>query len=184
MRTFLALELPDPVKEHLSTVIDLLKQRIAGVRWIKPDALHLTLKFFGEISESKIKEILSVLKGVNEIHRVKPVHLKSIDAFPSMMRPKVLIVTIQEEVDNISSIFHDIENRLVSIGIEKEGRKFIPHITLGRMKDSTPILKQRLVPLNETKFYMENLVLYRSTLTRKGAIHDPLSEIRFRKDGK
>ncbi|HEX2965548.1 MAG TPA: RNA 2',3'-cyclic phosphodiesterase [Syntrophorhabdaceae bacterium] len=185
MRTFLALELPQGVKTHLTATIDSLTRRISGVRWVKPNALHITLKFFGEIDETKMKEIQLVLDGINDYYTAMPVRLKELDAFPNRKRPKVLVATLYEEVDNIKTIFHDIENRLEAAGIEKEKREFIPHITLGRLREPAPVLKQHMAPLDETIFYIDNLVLYRSTLTREGAVHDPLSEIRFvKKDEK
>jgi 2'-5' RNA ligase len=181
MRTFLALELPDSVKTHLSATIDVLSRRISGVRWVKPNALHITLKFFGEVEESKAEEILLALNGIGDCYTPMPVKLKEIDAFPNRRRPKVLVASIYEEVDNIKTIFHDIENRLEPVGIEKEKRDFVPHITLGRVREALPVLKQHMAPLDETLFYIDNLVLYSSTLTREGAIHDPRGEIRFTK---
>ncbi len=181
MRTFLALQLPDSAKTYLSETIDSLSGHISGIRWVKPDALHITLKFFGEIEEAKAEEILLALNGIGDYYGAVPVRLKELDAFPNRKHPRVLVAAIHEEVDNIKTIFHDIENRLESVGIEKEKRGFIPHITLGRLKEALPILKQHIVPLDETLFYIDSLVLYSSTLTREGAIHEPRSQIRFMK---
>ena len=58
------------------------------------------------------------------------------------MRPRVIVVTFQEGVDNVKAIFHDIESRLLAAGIEKEKRGFTPHITLGRVKDAAPLLEK------------------------------------------
>ena len=182
MRTFLALDLPNPVRQHLATVIDTLAQRIPGVRWVKPNGLHVTLKFIGEIDEVKLKGIQSALEGINNYRTAMPAQLRALDAFPSLIRPRIIVATMNEEVDNIKTMFHDIEHRLETVGIEKEQRGFVPHITLGRVKNPAPILKQHIVPLYGRRFYLETLILYRSTLTREGALYDPLSEIRFRKD--
>ena len=181
MRTFLALELPDSVKTRLSATIDLLSRRTSGIRWVKPDSLHITLKFFGEVDESKTREILLALNGIGDCYTAMPVKLKEFDAFPDRRHPRVLVASVHEEVDNIKTIFHDIENRLESAGIEKEKRDFVPHITLGRVREALPVLKQHTEPLDQTLFYIDNLVLYSSTLTREGAIHEPRWEIRFKK---
>jgi 2'-5' RNA ligase len=64
MRAFLALELPYDIREYLSAVAKTLSQRFSGVKWVKAEGLHVTLKFFGEISEKKVEEIDVALKGI------------------------------------------------------------------------------------------------------------------------
>lgn len=82
----------------------------------------------------------------------------------------------------MKTIFHDIESRLLTVGIEREKRGFIPHITFGRAKDSGPLLKKNLLPLEEKRFILDNLVLYQSTLTREGALYTPLKEIKLERN--
>ena len=119
MRVFLALELPGTIKEYLLTVTKTMSQRVSGVKWVKAEGLHVTLKFFGEIEEKKVQEIGEALQGINKQHMAIPVQLKEINAFPDLMRPRVIVVTFQEGVDNVKAIFHDIESRLLAVGIQK-----------------------------------------------------------------
>ena len=99
------------------------------------------------------------------------------------MRPRVIVVTFQEGVDNVKAIFHDIESRLLAVGhSRREKRGFTPHITLGRVKDAVPLLKKNILPLEEKRFVLDNLVLYQSTLTREGAIYTPLKEIKLERN--
>jgi 2'-5' RNA ligase len=182
LRVFLALELPGDIREYLSAVAQTLSQRISGVKWVKTEGLHVTLKFFGEISEKKTEEINGTLKGIDAQYRAIPVHLKEINAFPDLLRPRVIVVTFQEGVDIVKAIFHDIENRLLAAGIQKEGRKFIPHITLGRVKNTLPLLKKNITPLEEKRFFLDNLVLYQSILTREGAFYTPLEKIKLERN--
>jgi hypothetical protein len=125
------------------------------------------------------------------------------------MRPRVIVVTFQEGVDNVKAIFHDIESRLLAAGIyssehgEREGkaprallvegatrapgiergkRNFTPHVTIGRVKDAAPLLKRNIPPLEEKRFLLDNLVLYQSTLTREGALYAPLKEIKLERN--
>ena len=90
----------------------------------------------------KVQEIGEALQGIDKQHVAMPAQLKEISAFPDVMRPRVIVVTFQEGVDNVKAIFHDIESCLLAEGIQKEGRGFIPHITLGRVKDAVPLLKK------------------------------------------
>jgi 2'-5' RNA ligase len=182
MRVFLALELPAVIKEYLTTARKLMSQRVSGVKWVKTEGLHVTLKFFGEIEENKVQEIGEALQGINKQHTVIPVQLREINAFPDLMRPRVIVVTFQEGVDNVRAIFHDIESRLLAVGIQREKRGFTPHITLGRVKDAAPLLKKNVMPLEEKRFLLDSLVLYQSTLTREGALYAPLKEIKLERN--
>jgi 2'-5' RNA ligase len=98
------------------------------------------------------------------------------------MRPRVIVVTFQEGVDNVKAIFHDIESRLLAVGIQKEDRGFTPHITIGRVKGAAPLLKRDILPLEEKRFLLDSLVLYQSTLTREGALYTPLKEIKLERN--
>ncbi len=98
------------------------------------------------------------------------------------MRPRVIVVTLHEGVDIVKAIFHDIENRLLTANIQKEGRKFTPHVTLGRVKNELPLLKKNIIPLEEKRVLLDNLVLYQSTLTREGAVYAPLKEIKLERN--
>ena len=182
MRVFLALELPGAVKEYLLMVTKTMSQRIQGVKWVKAEGLHVTLKFFGETGEKKVQEIGEALQGISQQHMAMRVQLKEIDAFPNLIRPRVIVVTFQEGVDNMKAIFHDIESRLLAVGIEKEKRGFTPHSTIGRVKDAAPLLKRNILPLEEKRFLLDNLVLYQSTLTREGALYAPLKEIKLERN--
>lgn len=182
MRAFLALELPGDIKEYLSTVTGVMSQRISWVKWVKAEGLHVTLKFFGEIEEKKAQEIEEVLQGINRQYAAMPVRLKEISAFPNLMRPRVIVVAFQEGVDNVKAIFHDIESRLITTGFEKEKRDFTPHVTLGRVKSSLPLLKRDIIPLEEKSFLLYNLVFYKSTLTKEGALYTPINEIKLERN--
>jgi RNA 2',3'-cyclic 3'-phosphodiesterase len=182
MRVFLAIEIPGAIKEHLSMVTKTMSQRISGVKWVKAEGLHMTLKFFGEIGENKVQEIEEALEGINKQHPAIPMQLKEINVFPDLMRPRVIVAALQEGVDNVKAIFHDIESRLLAVGIEKEKRGFTPHITIGRVKDTALLLKKNLLPLEEKRFILDNLVLYQSTLTREGALYTPLKEIKLERN--
>jgi len=133
MRSFLAFEIPPEVKAYLARVSKAMARTIPGVRWVKPEGQHITIRFFGEISEARAREIEDVVGAAGPYPGVEAT-LKSIDAFPDRRRPRVIVATVDEGVDIIRSIYHDIENRLTALGYEREKRGFTPHITFGRMK--------------------------------------------------
>jgi 2'-5' RNA ligase len=191
MRAFLALEIPEEIKKYLSVVSKKMSQVTSGVKWVKSDGLHVTLKFFGEIDDAMAYKIGDALANIGEQHRAVAAQLKEISAFPDLRRPRVIIVTFQEGVDNLRAIFHDIESRLAvldegatlpAIGQARAPviGEFIPHITLGRVKGATSLLKRGAMPLEEKKFIIDTVVLFRSTLTQTGAIYTPLKEIHLK----
>ncbi|HVN96254.1 MAG TPA: RNA 2',3'-cyclic phosphodiesterase [Syntrophorhabdaceae bacterium] len=182
MRAFLALELPAEIKEYLAVYTRNLSKSIPQVKWVKPEGQHVTLKFFGEIAEDRAQEIGAALAGLEKNHVSFIVGLNKTGAFPDLKRARVIVVSFQEGVDNAQAIFHDIENRLSTLGIEKEKRPFIPHVTLGRIRVPAPLLRRDMLPLEEKRFFLESLVLYRSTLTREGATYTPLQIIKLERN--
>jgi RNA 2',3'-cyclic 3'-phosphodiesterase len=179
MRCFLAFEIPADVKEHLARASQSMAKTLPGVRWVKPEGQHITIHFFGEISEKQGEEIKDMLKGCGPYDRVSA-SLKAIDAFPGKKRPRVIVATLDEGVDIIRSIYHDIVDRLTILGYEEEKRGYTPHITFGRMKIPAPILERDIVRLECPRFTIDRIVLFKSILGRQGATYEPLFELIFR----
>lgn len=177
MRAFLAFEIAAPVKEYLQEVIGVMAPKVTGVRWVKSDGQHITVKFFGDIEEAMSESIHEKLSSLES--KVGPFEatIKGVDAFPSKRRVRVIVVPLEKGVDIAKTIFHDIEGFLSTLGIEKEKRDFTPHITLGRKKEQTPLLERDIPGLKEMSFVIDRLVFFRSTLTPQGAIYAKVWEI-------
>ncbi len=181
MRSFLAFEIPRDIKNYLSQVSSAMARTVRGVRWVKPEGQHITIKFFGEITDVRAQEIKDILASCGPYGPVLT-SLKDIDAFPGRRKPRVIVATIEEGVDIIRSIYHDIEDRLTVLGFDREKRDFTPHITFGRMKVPVPLLERDIAILEKRIFTIENIVLYQSILAREGAAYVPLFEKKM--DGK
>ncbi len=179
MRCFLAFEIPADVKEYLSQASGSQSQKIPGVRWVKPEGQHITLYFFGEVPDTRVEEIKNVLRQCGPYDRIMA-SLKTVDAFPDKRRPRVVVATLDEGVDIICSIYHDIVNRLTALGYQKEKRGYTPHITFGRMKQPAPILERDIVRLEYPRFAIDRIVLFKSILGREGATYEPLFELNLR----
>ncbi len=180
MRSFLAFEIPEGIKQYLSKVSSSMAKTVPGVRWVRPQGQHITIKFFGEITDTKAQEIKDTLASCGPYGPIET-SLKCIDAFPDKRRPRVIVATIEEGVDIMRPIYHDIEDRLAGLGFEKEKRGFAPHITFGRMKIPAPLLERDIESLENRRFTVENIVLYKSILAREGATYVPLFEKRLGK---
>ncbi len=180
MRVFLALEISPSVKEYLQGIIKIMASRITGVRWVKSEGQHITLKFFGELDEAMVENIRTRLLSIDDKFEPFEATIKGIDAFPNKRRARVIVVTLEKGVDIAKAIFNDIEVALLPLGFEGEKRDYTPHITLGRKKEQSPILERDIPDLNGMRFIVDRLVMFRSTLTPQGAIYSPLWEIGFK----
>ncbi|HOV90861.1 MAG TPA: RNA 2',3'-cyclic phosphodiesterase [Syntrophorhabdaceae bacterium] len=179
MRAFIALELPLSVKENLSKVISNMSMKMDGVKWVNNAGLHITLKFLGEVEETLVGRIREGLSYLGEKYPPFTLALDCIDAFPDKKRARVIVVKLKNRVDIAINIFKDIENNLEKYSFEKEKRVFTPHITLGRRKTPAPLLEKTIAKLDELEFPVDTLVMFKSTLTNKGAIYDPIWKIKL-----
>ncbi|MCX5809103.1 MAG: RNA 2',3'-cyclic phosphodiesterase [Proteobacteria bacterium] len=179
MRSFLAVEIPDEIKEYIKTVVRGIAIYADGVKWVNEAARHITLKFFGEIEEEMAWNIKKSIEHIGLKYSPFVLTLKDIDAFPSKKRARVIVITLENGVDNIVDIFNDIEQNIASLGIEKDERSFMPHITLGRRKVPTPLPERTFVEIDRKSFNVNALVLFKSTLTSQGAIYTPVWEIKI-----
>jgi 2'-5' RNA ligase len=168
IRLFVAIDLPPDVKEHLAAIC----YGLAGARWIDLDQLHLTLRFIGEVDGSlylDIKEILSTVK-------TKPfsLQLKGVGHFPPRKEPRVIWVGVEKN-EALPRLRAKIETTLVKEGLPPEGRKYSPHITIARLKNTATVKVGNFMAANSLfasePFPVEKFYLYSSKLTPKGAIH-------------
>ncbi|MFH1678513.1 MAG: RNA 2',3'-cyclic phosphodiesterase, partial [Candidatus Omnitrophota bacterium] len=90
MRTFIAIELPEEIKNILGEIQDKLKQTRADVKWVQPQNIHLTLKFLGEINEDLVKKIASALNEIAQENSSFNLRLYELGAFPKIKYPRVI----------------------------------------------------------------------------------------------
>ncbi|HTY20569.1 MAG TPA: RNA 2',3'-cyclic phosphodiesterase [Geobacteraceae bacterium] len=168
-RLFVAIDLPEQVKEAVTGIFN---RGLAGARWVPPEQLHLTLRFIGDCAERTFEEIRGGLSAPKSAPF--PLTIRGIGHFPPRGEPRVLWVGVEDSVE-LSTLQAKIEREIVSAGIEADKRRFSPHITIARLKD-TPLA--RITHLEESNrqfsaapFQVSEFYLYSSTLTREGAIH-------------
>ena len=184
IRSFLAIEIPKPILEKVDEVQGDLRSAHAEVGWVSPEKIHLTLKFFGSIEESRINPILQSIEEF--VRKTLPFSIKvrGVGAFPSLKNPRVIWIGLVDEGKILTSFQKEIETHLESIGFQLEDRSFHPHLTLGRMKSSRG--KEGLVGKMERHreeefgdFQVERVVLFKSDLKPSGPIYTRLGELRL-----
>ena len=179
MRSFLALDVSDAVIDYLSGVTERLAKMTHGVKWAKREGIHITLKFFGEIEESMAQKIREALLPLGSQFSPFVVSLKELDAFPSKRRARVVIVRLQKGVETMQAMYEEMEERLTQFDFEREKRAFTPHLTLGRMRDPAPFPNGDVPAIEAREFVIDQMVLYKSTLTPAGALYAPIWKIKL-----
>src|SRR6266849_4275569 len=132
MRLFVALAIPAAVREKLAELLGSLRTVSPQTRWVRPENLHVTLKFIGEIPETKLDAIQSALAAVRSDQPVA-IDFRGLGFFPNEKHPRVFWAGI-EASPNLKTVAADIDKATETVGIPREQRAFSPHLTLARFE--------------------------------------------------
>ncbi len=183
MRCFLAVALPKEIKEILRGLQGKLRTVGAGVRWVRPEGFHLTLKFFGEISEGKLPTLVQAAERTARDFEPFELALSEIGFFPEKSAPRVVWVGLSGELEPLLELHRKLEKAFKKVGFPPERRPFHPHLTLGRVKDPRQgeMLRRRAAELSVPRktFRVKGLTFYRSRLHPEGAVYTALETVEF-----
>jgi len=179
MRLFIAINLPAEVRAEIVAATSALRAEAPELSWVSENRLHLTLKFLGEVEESRLDELAAAAAPVAGHHRELLMTLGGIGAFPNFRRARVVWMGIEQEA-RLELLHHDIELACESLGFEVEGRAFRPHLTLARLKH--PLPEPRLRTLSRlgkqtdfrTDFIVRSVDLMSSELSQSGPTYRTL----------
>ena len=181
MRLFTGIDLP---AETLDAVDRLLQQLrpAARLKWSLVSNLHVTVKFIGEWPEDKLPQLEGALRTIPP-RAAAAAELKGLGWYPNPHHPRVFRISI-EAGDSLASLLRDTETALAPLGIAKEERAYSAHLTLARVKDSTPLqaLRDAIAQLDSHvigQFVADRFYLYRSQPGPAGSIYTKLSEYPF-----
>jgi RNA 2',3'-cyclic 3'-phosphodiesterase len=170
VRLFVALDLREDVRQRLGELISRLKPAGRGARWVRPETMHITLKFIAHVESEKRAGICAALAPIRSPLAVE-LCFRGLGFFPNERRPRVLWCGI-EATPNLSVLAGRIEGALEPLGIAREARDFLPHLTLARFQaaEKAPELVRLANELRsgefgsarETEFYLFESVLHRS----------------------
>lgn len=182
MRLFVALDLTPDVHTALRELVSRLQRAGADVRWVGPEGMHLTLKFIGEVSAEKLPAVKEALGVVTSPAPVE-LSFQSLGYFPNERRPRVIWVGIHAS-ENLAALAAQMEAALEPLGIAREKRAYVPHLTLGRFKSTNGLarLQAEVAALPSTQFgrmQAGEFFLYQSKLTPRGAEYTRLEGYGF-----
>ncbi len=136
MRLFTAIELSAEVTENLRLLLDRLRPA-AKLSWTRVENLHITTKFIGEWPEERLDEVKRALESVKSPGPIA-IDIHGIGWFPDARRPRVLFAGVKA-ADELADLAQATDDALAAIGVEKEDRKYTPHLTLARVRTSAPL---------------------------------------------
>ncbi len=182
MRLFVALELTPAIHEALRALVGKLERTGADLRWVRPEGMHLTLKFIGEVASEKLAPIKAALARASSPAAVQ-LSFRGLGYFPNERRPRVFWVGI-EASENLAPLAAEMEKALAPLGIPAEKRAYVPHLTLGRFKSDARLaeLQKEIAGLSSTDFGCfgaRSFALFQSRLSPKGAEYTRLEEFHF-----
>jgi len=167
-RLFVAIDLPEDVKNMVADI----GRELPGARRVPREQLHLTLRFIGEVDEETFKAVRSALSEIKDVSF--SLKLRGVGHFPPGRHPRVLWVGLEGSAP-LLELQKGVELALGRAYIPPEERKFSPHLTLARLKetplDKVAVLEECYRDFGAGPFPVEEFHLYSSALTRAGAIH-------------
>jgi len=180
LRVFIAIDFAEDVKNKILELINHTEQNLGKIKWVKKDNIHITLKFLGYVHQDKIKDISCKLKKIASNIRPFKISLSDIGIFPNNRYPKIIWIGISDIDEKLEILSSKLNIELQTLDFKKEERKFHPHITIGRVKN----IKDKIAfadYLRDVEFHsktinINEIFLYKSTLTAKGPIYSVISK--------
>jgi RNA 2',3'-cyclic 3'-phosphodiesterase len=178
-RAFVAIKLPDEISAFIHKIQEGLRSYGLKARWIRPENIHLTLKFLGDINNEDIKKAGDVIIRAAGENPSMSLGAKGIGVFPGVKRPRVIWTGISGQKKELTDLQKTLDGKFEIIGFPKEKRPFKGHLTIARVKGK--IDSGRLVDAMkefggfESKTFMaDEVFLFKSELKPSGAVYSKL----------
>ena len=189
MRTFIAIEITETLKRNLKRSLGVIRSELDDglMRWARPESMHLTLNFLGEIELEQVQVVQENLEEVTATFPSFNLEIAGLGFFPDASRPRVAWAGIEPADGELMRIQTELARRLEEIGIERERRDYHPHLTLGRVRKG--LSRDDMQQVSEWAqssqldtvggFDVRAISLIHSVLRPEGATHSTLHEARL-----
>jgi 2'-5' RNA ligase len=182
-RLFIALALPAAAKAELNSLVHALRRSTSDVRWVRSEHVHITMKFLGDVEESRIDSIVQALARLHDESSFW-FNLSTVGAFPDRENPRVIWTGLGKGRNEIVSLANTVERSMEGVGFPPEARSYSPHITIGRVKEpgNFKTLWQRVAatPFESNQIDAHEVLLIHSSLTKTGPIYTELESFSLR----
>jgi 2'-5' RNA ligase len=181
IRSFIALPVPMEVAEHLARLHESVPRDAGRITWVKAPAIHLTCIFLGQIEEPQVDPIADALREAAAGSEPFETNLDRIGAFPGFERPRVIWAGIESGAEQARALKERVDRVIEPLGFDPDGRRYHPHITLGRVKE---VGQKRALEHAAAEWVLpfehwitREVILFRSDLTRIGPTYTPLVSV-------
>lgn len=186
VRSFVAVELSPEVRGRALQLIEKLRRASAKVRWVRNDNLHLTLKFLGEVESVEIARICDAMQRAVADLESFDLEFHAAGAFPDAVNPRTIWVGVRAGAEAMIALHRRVDDALENLGFRVEGRRFRPHVTVGRVRDTRHGKRELKALLDEFADYragithVEDVTLFASRLTEDGPEYEALGRAELR----
>ena len=172
MRAFIAIDLPEALHTALAEAQQNFRSAARDARWTRPEGIHLTVKFLGEISDAQTKQVVEALTQIGPFEPFS-IEVKGFGFFPQAQRPRVFWAGVMAP-PALTQLAAQVENRMEKIGFAREDRAFSAHLTLARFQVPRPqsALEAAIAARADTSlgaFNASEFFLFESKLSPQGA---------------
>ena len=176
IRSFIAVNIPPESADRLRAAQGRLQETEARVKWVDPDAFHITLKFLGGVEPERLDALWESVAAALDGRQPFTLHFSGVGTFPGPQRPRVVWAGITGGAEELTDLAAVVEEACAEHGFERERRPFRAHMTLGRVRrpESNPALAVAVAELSDAdlgEVRVERTLLMKSELTRAGAIY-------------
>ena len=187
VRCFIAVEISDEARSEVKCLIEAVSElEIRGVRAVRPEGVHVTLRFLGDIERDAVPSAIDAIRASASRSRPFDLSLAEVGAFPNTRSARVLWAGVSGDTDELAELHERVENELSAVGFRRDRRRFNPHITLARLRERVSRSDRRRVfgtvsSVGHAKvaFRVDAITLFQSTLHPEGSIHTPLCRVQF-----
>ena len=186
IRTFVAVEIPLETKDKARRAITALDVTAAKVKWVEPAHLHWTLKFLGDIDILETPAICEAVARAAEPLACFDVEAHGLGAFPDAQRPRTVWIGMRRGNEQMIELHDAIEFELAKLGYRSENRRFRPHLTIGRVRQSPAGVDELGALIDQHADYdagvslVDEVVVYSSKLSREGPTHEALCHVELK----
>jgi RNA 2',3'-cyclic 3'-phosphodiesterase len=188
-RAFIAIDLPESVKSFLSEAQEALKSYGFGVKWVRPQNIHLTLKFLGDTATADTDKIAEAMTLAARNCPIVSLTAKGVGVFPNARRPRVIWAGLNGQVEALVNLQQMLNAHLADLGFATDTRGFKSHLTLGRVKgkiasDRMIAAIDKLKEFESELFETHEVVLFKSELRPSGAVYTKVQRVAFQGQSK
>jgi 2'-5' RNA ligase len=183
-RAFIAVDLPETVRVFLAELQETIKSYEVPVKWVRPQNIHLTLKFLGDTDTAQTARIVAAMTLAAKDCPGVSLTAKDIGVFPDLKRPRVVWAGVNGQLEILKNLQRTLDDHLAGLGFPKDRRTFSAHLTMGRVKGKIVSARMKaaidgLKGSESEPFEVDRIVLFKSELRPTGAVYTQVHQVLF-----